>query len=74
MRVTVKVGQISVTVDGLDYTRRQVTALLGQVASVAVALTEGDEEERQAFGFSLGATVERVPEDVSEPIYYDDEE
>ena len=74
MRVTVKVGEVSLTVDGLDYTRRQVVALLGQVASVAVALADGEEEDRQAFGFSLGATVERVPEDVSEPIYYDDEE
>lgn len=74
MRVTVKVGHISVTVEGVEYTRRQVTALLGQVASVAVALTEGEEEDRQAFGFSLGASVERVPEDLSEPIYYDDEE
>lgn len=74
MRVSVRVGEIRVDVDGLDYTRRQVNALVRHVASIAVALTETQPEpERPPVGFT--AHLERAPDiepDLSE--FFEDEE
>ena len=70
MRVTVKVGEVSVTVEGLDYTRRQVRALLGAVYAVA-AMREPEEEERAPLGFSV--VTERAGEPEPEYQFTDDE-
>ena len=71
MRVTVSVNAVSVTVEGLDYTRRQVRALLGSVYATA-CLMETPEEERAPMGFA--AHVERAPDMRAEAYFTDDED
>ena len=71
MKVTVRVGEVSVTVEGLDYTRRQVRALLGSVYAVA-ALREPEEEERPPVGFSV--VTERADDPEQEAFFTDDED
>jgi hypothetical protein len=71
MRVRVKVGDVEVTVEGVDYTRRQVRGLLGAVAGVAVMLTP-DEPERAPVGFSV--VTERADDPEPEAFFTDDEE
>ena len=71
MRVTVSVNAVSVTVEGLDYTRRQVRALLGSVYATA-CLMETPEEERAPMGFAV--ITERAGELRPENFYSDDEE
>jgi hypothetical protein len=70
MKVTVRVGEVSVTVEGIDYTRRQVRGLLGAVAGVAVMLTP-DEPERAPVGFSV--VTERADDPEPEYLFTDDE-
>ncbi len=74
MRVTVKVGDVSVAVDGLDFTRRQIVALANHVAGLSAALAQGDDDDRQGFGFSLSAATERAVEPEPESWFTDDEE
>jgi hypothetical protein len=69
--LTISVGDVAVKLRGVDYTPRQVSALLRSVASIAVALGASDasepETERPPMGF--GAHIERAPdvvEDLSE--------
>jgi hypothetical protein len=66
--VTVTVGEVTVKLRDVDYSPRQVGALLRSCASIAVALGVGEvESERPPFGFN--AHIERAPdvvEDLSE--------
>ena len=71
MRVTVSVNAVSVTVEGLDYTRRQVRALLGSVYATA-CLMETPEEERAPMGFAV--ITERGTDPPEEHLFTDDEE
>jgi hypothetical protein len=71
MKVTVSVNAVSVTVEGLDYTRRQVRALLGSVYATA-CLMETPEESANPVGFA--AHVERAPDMRPEAYFTDDEE
>lgn len=61
-RVKIEAGNISITVDGVDYTRRQVLALLDRVAALSalVSITEEVETDRPAVGFT--AHLERAPD------------
>ena len=70
MRVVVKVGEVSVTVEGLDYTRRQVRALLGAVYAVA-AMREPEEGAANPVGFSV--ITERAGDPEPEAFFTDDE-
>jgi predicted amidohydrolase len=63
--VKVSVGQVRVRLTDVEYSPRQVLALLRQAAGVAVALQPEGEGERPAFGFA--AQVELDPERNVEP-------
>jgi hypothetical protein len=70
VKVHVRVGEVVVIVDGIDFTRRQVTALLAAV-SMADQMRTPEPEERPAI--ALGFTTERLPDDLAdEPGYEDD--
>lgn len=70
MRVRLKVGQASADIDGLDLDRRQVRALLFDLAGIAATL-EPEAEQAAPVGFT--AHLERLPEEMpAEP--YDDED
>ena len=70
MRVHLKVGQASADIDGLDLDRRQVRALLFDLAGIAATL-EPEAEQAAPVGFT--AHLERLPEEMpAEP--YDDED
>ena len=70
MDVTVIVGEVTVKLRGVDYSPRQVGALLRSCAGISVALSGGEgeaEPERPPMGFA--AHIERAPdvvEDLSE--------
>ena len=71
-RVKIVAGSIELTVDGIDYTRRQVTSLLAQVAALAVTLNAEEEAPTNPIGFS--AHLERAPESLDTSLPYDDED
>ena len=71
MDVTVIVGEVTVKLRDVDFTPRQVGALLRSAAGIAVAISASDasepEAERPPMGFA--AHIERAPdvvEDLSE--------
>jgi hypothetical protein len=71
VKVHVRVGEVVVIVDGIDYTRRQVTALLA-AAAMADQMRTPEVEERPVV--ALGFTTERLPDDLAdEPGYEDDD-
>lgn len=70
MRLRVTVGPVDVRVDGCDYTRAQVRALLMDCAGIAATLAP-DAEPSSPIGFT--AHVERLPDDLPEN-FHDDEE
>jgi hypothetical protein len=70
MKVKIAVGDVEVTLSGVDLTPRQVSALVTKAASIAVAITasapEADPEPRTvAAGFT--AHLELDPERNLEP-------
>ena len=70
MKVKVTVGEVEVTVTDVDYTPRQVTALLHKCASIAVALgASAPEPEPEHKGAAAGFTahLELDPERNLEP-------
>ena len=74
MDVTVAVGEVSVKLRDVEFSTRQVHALLRSVASIAVAINVSEPEpERPPMGFA--AHIERAP-DVSEDLseWFEDEE
>lgn len=71
MDITVTVGEVTVKLRDVEYSPRQVGALLRSAAGIAVAIGASDvgevEPERPAIGFA--AHIERAPdvvEDLSE--------
>lgn len=64
MRVRVKIGDVSVDVEGMELSKRQVVDLMERVTTMAmltqVEVKEVDAEQRYPIGFS--ATIERAPE------------
>jgi hypothetical protein len=71
VKVHVRVGEVSVTVEGLDYTRRQVRALLGSVYATACLMTP-EPEERPTV--SLGFVTEILPDVMADEPGYEDED
>lgn len=65
MDVKVSVGDVVVRVSDVDYSPRQVLALLRQAAGIAMALQPEGEQEKPSFGFS--AHMELDPERNVEP-------
>ncbi len=74
MKVHVVAGQVEIKVDGLDVTTATVLRLARTAASLALALAETSvepEPERPPLGFT--AHVERLPEEILEEPYYDED-
>ena len=70
MKVKVAVGDVEVTVTDIDYTPRQVTALLHRAASIAVALGASSPEpevETKAAAAGFTAHLDLDPERNLEP-------
>jgi len=65
MDVKVSVGEVVVRLSGVEYSPRQVLALLRQAAGIAVAVQGEGEPEKPSFGFS--AHLELDPERNAEP-------
>ena len=70
MKVIVKVGEVQVTIDGLDLDRRQIRRILMDCAGVSAMLT-AEPEPSQPIGFT--AILERLPDDMP-GISYEPEE
>ena len=73
-RVKIVAGSIELTVDGIDYTRRQVTSLLAQVAALAVTLNAEPDEETTPNPVGFTAHLERAPESYDAALPYEDED
>ena len=71
MKFIAKCGPVSLTVIGVDLSKRDIKRLLMDVAAVAVTLGE-DEPERPPMGFA--AVVERAPDLEPESFFSDDDE
>lgn len=61
MKVTLRVGEVVVTVDGLDLDRKQIRGLLMDCAGIAASLTP-EPEASAPLGFT--AHLERLPDDL----------
>jgi hypothetical protein len=64
VKVHVRVGEVVVIVEGVDYTRRQVRELLGSVYATA-CLMEPAAPDVPLIGFT--AHLERLPDDLADP-------
>lgn len=73
-RVKIVAGSIELTVDGIDYTRRQVTSLLNQVAAIAALMNAEQDEEAPTNPIGFTAHLERAPESLDTSLPYDDED
>jgi hypothetical protein len=73
-RVKIVAGSIELTVDGIDYTRRQVTTLLNQVAAIAALMNAEQDEEAPTNPIGFSAHLERAPESLDTSLPYDDED
>lgn len=63
MRVSVSVGDVSVSLSGVDVSVRQVRELMRLAAGLnLVGSDSGDEEQRPVIGFA--ASLERLPEEI----------
>lgn len=71
MKIVAKVGDVSLVVDGLDMTYRQIRKALLDVAGIAASL-QAEEPERQALGFAV--TTERADPPEPEAWFSDDDE
>ena len=71
MKVTVRVGDVHLTVTDLQLTRAQVRRLLMDCAGIAAAM-QPEAEAANPVGFS--SHVERAPEPKSESYFTDDED
>ena len=61
MKVKVAVGDVELTMSGVDLTPRQISAFITKCASIAVAMNDtGEPEATKAFGFT--AHLELDPE------------
>jgi len=73
-RVKIVAGSIELTVDGIEYTRRQVTTLLNQVAAIAALMNAEQDEEAPTNPIGFSAHLERAPESLDTSLPYDDED
>jgi hypothetical protein len=73
-RVKIVAGSIELSIDGIDYTRRQVTALLAQVAALAAAMNAEPDEEPTPNPVGFTAHLERAPESFDASLPYEDED
>ena len=73
-RVKIVAGSIELTVDGIEYTRRQVTSLLAQVAALAAAINAETDEETTPNPIGFTAHLERAPESYDASLPYEDED
>jgi hypothetical protein len=73
-RVKIVAGSIELTVEGIDYTRRQVTALLNHVAALAAVMNAESDEEPTPNPVGFTAHLERAPESLDTSLPYDDED
>lgn len=70
MKIRLRVGNVSADLDGMELTRRQVRALLMDLAGIAATL-EPEPEQSAPVGFT--AHLERLPEEMpSEPLEDED--
>ena len=74
MRVRVRAGDVTIEVEGMEWTRRQVRALVEHAAGIHAAMNDTEQPETAAFGFSLGATTDLAPEPQPQSYFTDDEE
>ena len=70
MKVIVKVGEFSVTVDGLDLSKRSIRSLLMDCAGIAASL-QPEVEQAAPVGFT--AHLERLPDDLADVTYEDED-
>ena len=69
MKIRVAAGAVSIEVEGVDYTRAQLTKLANHVAGLAAILNETEVEERPPIGFGVITEIAEPPE-----TYYEDED
>jgi len=69
VKIRVAAGAVSIEVEGVDYTRAQLTKLANHVAGLAAALSEVEVEERAPMGFGVITEIADPPE-----TYYEDED
>ena len=70
MKVVIKVGDVTVTVEGMDLQRRHVRALLMDCAGIAATLSP---EVEQASPVGFTAHLERLPDDMADVTYEDED-
>ena len=70
MKVVIKVGDVVVTVEGMDLERKHVRALLMDCAGIAATLAP-EAEQVSTMGFT--AHLERLPDDIAGD-YFEDED
>jgi len=69
VKIRVAAGAVSIEVEGVEYTRAQLTKLANHVAGLAAALNETEIEERAPMGFGIITEIADPPE-----TYYEDED
>ena len=62
MKVKVAIGDVELTMQGVDLTPRQITALLTKAASIALALNAGEAEELKPTATGFTAHLDLDPE------------
>lgn len=70
MKITIKVGEVSIITDGLDLDRKQVRGLLMDCAGIAATL-QPEAETSTPLGFT--AHLERLPDELAADTYEDEE-
>jgi hypothetical protein len=70
MKVVIKVGDVTLTVEGMDLQRRHVRALLMDCAGIAATLAP---EAEQASPVGFTAHLERLPDDMADVTYEDED-
>jgi len=71
MKFIAKCGPVSLTVIGVDLSKRDIRRMLMDVAGIAASLAE-EEPEKQPMGFSV--LTERAPDLQPEAFFTDDDE
>jgi predicted deacylase len=76
MKITVEVGGIKVTTNGINLSKNDIFKMLEAAGSVALAILEHEGEDLQPYRDPIGfsAHIERAPEPAAENFYSDDEE
>ncbi len=74
MRMRIVVGDVTVTVEGLELTRRQVRDMLREAAGIAVTIRSLQAEPAQDHPIGFSAHLERALEPEAESYFTDDDE